>query len=116
MECPACGACYDGDTNVCQHDGRALTLSLPIPRTIDGKYALIRLIGRGGMGAVYKATDLRLDRTVAVKIMIGDLFGHARALQRFAREARASAKLDHPNVVRIFRFWRAPGRGGLPGA
>ena len=111
MECPACGACYDGDTNVCQHDGRALTLSLPIPRTIDGKYALSRLIGRGGMGAVYKATDLRLDRTVAVKIMVGDLFGHARALQRFAREARASAKLDHPNVVRIFDFGELPGGG-----
>ena len=111
MECPACGACYDGDTNVCQHDGRALTLSLPIPRTVDGKYALTRLIGRGGMGAVYKATDLRLDRTVAVKIMVGDLFGHARALQRFAREARASAKLDHPNVVRIFDFGELPGGG-----
>jgi hypothetical protein len=111
MECPACGACYDGDAAICEVEGRALTPSLPISRTIDGKYALTQLIGRGGMGAVYKARDLRLDRTVAIKIMLGDLFGSSLALQRFSREARASAKVDHPNVVRVFDFGELPGGG-----
>ena len=52
---------------VCSSDGSELTLSLPIERTIDGKYRLDRLIGRGGMGAVYEAADLRLSRSVAVR-------------------------------------------------
>ncbi len=111
MECPGCGACYDGDVGVCQQDGRALTATLPITRNIEGKYLLTRLIGRGGMGAVYKAKDLRLDRSVAVKIMIGELFGRSTALRRFEREARASAKIDHPNVVRIYDLGEFAGGG-----
>ncbi len=104
MECPACGTCYDATAAVCESDGRQLTPTLPISRVIDGKYRLCRLIGRGGMGAVYEALDLRLDRSVAVKVTTSSLFGDASALQRFTREARASAKLDHPNVVRVFDF------------
>ena len=76
--------------------------SLPTGRTLDGKYQLNRVIGRGGMGAVYEATDLRLDRTVAVKAVMASLFEDAVARQRFAREARASARIVHPNVVGVF--------------
>lgn len=106
LECPACGACYDATVSHCTSDGRELTLSAPVPKTLDGKYDLRRLIGRGGMGAVYEAMDLRLERTIAVKVATG--LGDTLALQRFGREARASAKLDHPNVVRAYDFGEVP--------
>lgn len=108
MECEACGACYDAPATRCERDGRELTPSLPIARTLGGKYRLTRLIGRGGMGAVYEALDLRLERTVAVKVTVGTLFDDAVMMQRFAREARASARLDHPNVVRAFDLGELP--------
>jgi GAF domain-containing protein len=112
-ECPACGACFDGDAERCTHDDRPLRLSLPVTRTIDGKYRLDRLIGKGGMGAVYDASDLRLDRSVAVKVMIGRAFGEARSLRRFRREARAMAHLSHPNIVGIHDFGLLPGEGAF---
>jgi serine/threonine protein kinase len=102
MECPECGTCYDGDVERCANDDRALVPSLPTARTLDGKYQLKRVIGRGGMGAVYEATDLRLDRTVAVKAVMASTFEDSIARQRFAREARASARIVHPNVVSVF--------------
>ncbi|MEX2178535.1 MAG: protein kinase [Gemmatimonadaceae bacterium] len=108
LECPACGACYDASASTCASDGRELTMSAPVPKTLDGKYDLRRLIGRGGMGAVYEAMDLRLERTVAVKVATGSVFGDSVALQRFGREARASAKLDHPNAVRALDYGEVP--------
>lgn len=103
-ECPSCGACFDSSASVCAVDGAELTLSLPVERTIDGKYRLERLIGRGGMGAVYEATDLRLGRRIAVKIMLGRIFGDTAALRRFEREARAVARLNHPNIVAVYDY------------
>lgn len=103
-ECPTCGLCYDAASAVCPSDGTELTLSLPVERTIDGKYRLDRLIGKGGMGAVYEAADLRLARSVAVKIMLGRAFGDRQALRRFEREAQACARLTHPNIVTAFDF------------
>ena len=103
-ECPTCGSCYDAASLVCPADGRELTLSLPVERTIDGKYRLDHLIGRGGMGAVYEAADLRLGRSVAVKIMLGRAFGNRQALRRFEREAQACARLTHPNIITVFDF------------
>jgi hypothetical protein len=103
-ECPACGACYDSTINACEKDQRELTLSLPVERTIDNKYRLERMIGRGGMGAVYEATDLRLNRRVAIKIMLGNMFGDRTALRRFEREAQASARLNHPNIITVYDY------------
>jgi eukaryotic-like serine/threonine-protein kinase len=103
-ECPTCGQCYDGGAVTCSSDGTELTLSLPIERTIEGKYRIDRLIGNGGMGAVYEAADLRLARSVAIKILRGRSFGDRRALRRFEREAQACARLTHPNIVTIFDF------------
>jgi hypothetical protein len=103
-ECPSCGACFDMTALVCAADGTELTLSLPVERTIETRYRLERLVGKGGMGAVYEATDLRLHRKVAVKILTGSMFGNSEALRRFEREAQASARLHHPNIVTIHDY------------
>lgn len=110
-ECPACGACYDSAAEVCVNDGSELTLAVPVERTIDERYRLDQLLGEGGMGAVYQATDLRLARQVAIKIMTGGLFGDQSALRRFEREARASAKLNHPNIVAVYDYGRTAAEG-----
>ncbi len=110
-ECPSCGACFDSAAESCDRDGQPLTLSLPVERTIGDRYRLEQLIGRGGMGAVYEAEDLRLARRVAIKIMIGHTFGQEQALRRFDREARAAARLNHPNIVTAFDYGALEGEG-----
>lgn len=112
-ECPECGRCYAAPDQTCPKDGATLTLTLPVERTIEGKYRLERRIGRGGMGVVYEAADLRLARPVAIKIMTGDLFGNSQAMARFEREARAAAAMNHPNVVRVYDFGRLPAGGAF---
>jgi serine/threonine-protein kinase len=102
-ECEVCGTCFDSSAENCNQDGHPLRFSLPVQRTLDGRYRLDRLIGRGGMGSVYEAWDIGLQRTVAVKIMFG-AFGENRALRRFEREARTAAALHHPNVVSIYDY------------
>src|SRR5712691_11951430 len=61
-----------------------------------GPYEILALIGAGGMGEVYRARDTRLNREVAIKI------SHAEFTERFAREARAIAALNHPNICQIY--------------
>ncbi len=111
LECPRCGACYTAPATRCVADGSSLGLTLPIERVVEGKYRLERRIGTGGMGAVYEASDLRLDRVVALKVMTGRLFGNHSALRRFEREARAAARLQHPNIVAIHDFGALRGGG-----
>ena len=72
-----------------------------VGRLLDGRYRLDRMIARGGMATVYEATDLRLDRTVAVKCMRPALAEDADFVERFAREARAAARLSSPEVVAV---------------
>ncbi|MBI3421972.1 MAG: protein kinase [Acidobacteria bacterium] len=69
-----------------------------------GHYRIISMLGAGGMGEVYRAQDLRLDRDVAVKILPAHLAQDAEALRRFEREAKAVAALSHPNILAIFDF------------
>lgn len=68
---------------------------------IDGRYKLLSLIAAGGMASIYKATDNRLDRHVAVKIMHPHLANDEEFVNRFIREAKATAALSHPNIVSI---------------
>jgi len=75
---------------------------------IDGKYRIDSLIGRGGMGAVYRARDLRLDRDVAVKLVRGELVSSPDAHERFKREAQLAARLHHPSVVTVFDYGTLP--------
>src|SRR5947209_1093826 len=67
-----------------------------------GPYEIEELIGRGGMGEVYRAADTRLGRDVAIKVLSSHLADEPAALARFRREARAVAALSHPNIVAVF--------------
>ena len=73
-----------------------------IGRMLDGRYQVRSRIARGGMATVYLATDLRLERRVAIKIMHGHLLDDEQFRERFIQEARSAARLAHPNVVNVF--------------
>lgn len=73
-----------------------------IGRLVDGRYQVRSRIARGGMATVYLATDLRLERRVAIKIMHGHLADDNTFKTRFVQEARSAARLAHPNVVNVF--------------
>jgi len=69
--------------------------------TLAGRFSLEREIGRGGMGVVYLARDVALDRPVAIKLLPAELAAQPEAKERFLREARTAAQLSHPNIVPI---------------
>ena len=71
---------------------------------LDEKYRIVRLIGQGGMGAVYEAEHVGTGRTVAVKTILPALIEDAGALERFRREAKAAGRLRHPNIVDVTDF------------
>ena len=72
-----------------------------VGRVLDGRYRIDQRIARGGMATVYRAHDTRLDRTVAIKVMHTGTGDDETFAQRFVREARAAARLSHPNVVAV---------------
>ncbi|MFN0085036.1 MAG: protein kinase domain-containing protein [Blastocatellia bacterium] len=74
-----------------------------------GHYRIEELLGAGGMGEVYRARDLRLDRDVAVKVLPARLAANPEALERFEREAKAVAALSHPNIMSIHDFGHEEG-------
>jgi len=76
-----------------------------------GRYRLVRRIATGGMGEVWQADDTVLGRRVALKVLVEELAADDRATRRFVREARATARLTHPNVARVYDFGRD---GGAP--
>ncbi|MER6945653.1 Stk1 family PASTA domain-containing Ser/Thr kinase [Nonomuraea sp. NPDC000554] len=73
-----------------------------VGRLIDGRYRIESRIARGGMATVYLALDIRLDRTVALKVMHGSLAADPAFVRRFIGEAKSVASLSHPNVVHVF--------------
>src|SRR5574338_511707 len=76
-------------------------LFLELQRVLAGRYSLERELGRGGMGIVYLARDVALDRPVAIKLLPPDLATRPALRERFLREARTAARLSHPNIVPI---------------
>src|SRR4051812_42770731 len=74
-----------------------------------GKYELLAKLGQGGMGTVYQARDPVLDRMVALKVVSPKLLAEPDTFSRFQREARAAARLQHPNIVTIFELGEAQG-------
>src|SRR5437667_3480279 len=79
-----------------------MTTILLAPGSSLGKYEVLGHIATGGMGAIYKARDVDLRRTVALKVLPAHLAGQGALLERFRREARHAARLSHPNIVTLF--------------
>jgi eukaryotic-like serine/threonine-protein kinase len=83
----------------------------PVVLGPQGRYRLVRRIATGGMGEVWEADDTVLGRRVALKVLVEELAADDHATRRFVREARATARLTHPNVARVYDFGRD---GGAP--
>src|SRR5215212_3995049 len=81
---------------------------LELQAALAGEYSIQRELGRGGMGIVYLARDVQLDRDVAIKVLPSHL-ASADARERFVREARMAAGLSHPHIVPIHRVGEAGG-------
>jgi serine/threonine-protein kinase len=116
--CPKCGATYGGDVLFCPADGGPLTarpladdLERLVGRTIDGDVKLEALIGIGAMASVFVGRQGPLDRRVAVKLLHREFCQNAEMLARFRREARAAARIRHPNVVEVLGVGELAGDG-----
>jgi serine/threonine-protein kinase len=104
LECPKCGRCEEPGTTRCPSDNTVLVSVPTVPRIVDQKYRVEQLLGRGGMGSVYRARDMRLDRLVALKVVRPDMLSDTEARQRFRREAQLIARLQHPSIVSVFDY------------
>jgi len=108
--CPKCGSRLEADSALsggfADCPGCHASVHVPPPRVVPGTtiggFRLERLLGRGGMGEVYLATQLSMDRQVAVKILPAGLTEKQAFVDRFLLEVRAAAKLEHPNIVTAF--------------
>ncbi|MBK8724850.1 MAG: protein kinase [Holophagaceae bacterium] len=100
--CPTCGRCYGAAETVCPQDGAELGAPRLIPRLIQDRYELRRVLGEGGMGLVFEAQDLRLDREVALKLIKPELYNMPEIRGRFQQEALALARIHHPGVIAIY--------------
>ena len=124
-KCFKCGADVAPDASFCARcgtrtsDPREATLLLPVENqdellkrvrmVLAGEYEVEHELGRGGMGVVFKATEIGLGRTVALKVLPPELGLTPRAVERFKREARMVAELDHPNIIPVYRVGQVGG-------
>jgi serine/threonine-protein kinase len=111
--CPRCGQEAPDDALFCPHDGTPFRSSQP-HQTLEGtvlagRYRIERELGRGGMGIVYLARHLLMERPVALKVLRTDVFVDDDAVARFRREARAASQISHANVVAVHDFGDADG-------
>jgi serine/threonine-protein kinase len=116
LHCPTCGQGFAEEVRVCPEDGALLqadpTVAIASPadpligRTLDEKYRLDERLGTGGMGTVYRATHLLIDRPVAIKLLNPRYVEDEAAQVRFRREARAAGRLQHTNAVTVTDFGR----------
>ena len=98
MACPKCGAALTGGSPA-DHSER---IRARLQDAIGESYKLLELLGRGGMGIVFRAREVSLDREVALKVLALDPLLNPDAYARFEREAKLAARLDHPHIVPIF--------------
>ena len=107
--CHACGADQTGG-DAAATSGQIEGLLGRLQKVVEGKYTIERILGKGGMGAVYLARDLALDREVAIKVLPPDISQDPQVVKRFQQEAKTAAKLDHTNIIPIYRV---ESEGGL---
>lgn len=106
--CPLCQNCYDDSTSRCAADGMKLEKKFVLPFRIADRYRLLRLLGHGGMGAVFLGKDEKLNRMISIKVILAELMANNVAKQRMHREAQLIAQLQHPGIVAIHDFGELP--------
>jgi tRNA A-37 threonylcarbamoyl transferase component Bud32 len=125
LVCPACGRVSALDVRFCAtcgfrfKAGEDESVDAPkgsrdqadplVGRTLADRYQIVELIGRGGMGVVYRVEHTRIAKQMAMKLLHGELARDKEVVRRFRREAEAVSKLDHQNTVQVFDFGRAEG-------
>ena len=121
MFCSRCGTKLDDNAKLCTNCGLDLAPTTPVKAIASGEvterdivaqalaaeYELLEELGRGGMAIVYRAKDLQLEREVAIKVLPFSLAFDAEFVERFQREARTAAGLEHPNIIPIYRVGKA---------
>src|SRR4026208_130835 len=120
MFCSRCGSEITGKSKFCPSCGLDLMATTPVHAIATGalqemdlvrealasEYEIIEELGRGGMARVYRARDRHLEREVAIKVLPFSLAFDAEFVERFQREARKAAQLEHPNIIPIYRLGR----------
>lgn len=111
--CPRCHLRYENQDNICPQDGVKLEV-IPEEKTqlfdsligtvLEGRYKIISKLGQGGMGAVYKAEQIKMNRICAIKVIPEDMAQNGDAIERFNREAQMSALLNDPHAVMVYDF------------
>ncbi len=121
MFCSRCGSEITGKSKFCPSCGLDLMATTPVHAIATGvlqeldlvreslaaEYEIIEELGRGGMAMVYRAKDRQLEREVAIKVLPFSLAFDTEFVERFQREARTSAQLEHPNIISIYRVGRS---------
>jgi serine/threonine-protein kinase len=121
MFCSRCGTKLPDNAKSCSHCGLDLVPTTPVKAIASGEvteadivrealsaeYEIQEELGRGGMAIVYRARDRSLDRDVAIKVLPFSLAFDSEFVERFQREARTAAQLEHPNIIPIYRVGKA---------
>jgi serine/threonine protein kinase len=114
MECPKCFYCYERPLSACPRDGTPLELAFAGRQLMDGKYLVERRLGRGGMGAVYLAQHIGLEKRFALKLILQEGGISQVYRESFESEARALGRLNHRNIVAVTDYGVDSQGGGVP--
>jgi serine/threonine protein kinase len=102
--CPACKEKFDDSLSFCTTDGEVLEEDIGsfVGTALDGQYQIEALLGKGGMGAVYRARHILLGDRVAIKLLPPEMRSNTEWLRRFQREGQAARRFRHPNAVTVY--------------
>lgn len=108
--CPTCSATFDGVLQFCPHDGARLTAQAAarslVGQVLADRYRIVRKIGEGGMGEVFEAQHVYIDKRFALKTLRPEITGNADVVTRFQQEARSASSIGHENIVAVDDFGR----------
>ena len=114
MVCPACNTRYDEGGAFCSRDGTPLIKDPQGARTdlvgqiLADRYRVVRLVGEGGMGQVYEAQHVNINKRFALKLLRPEIVSNGEAVARFRQEAWASSSIGHENIIEIEDFATLP--------